>query len=165
MCMYEYLASVQSAVRRVNSRIETLASHFGTNSAIVNNVYSKVEVLLGDNLRYKDGVIQLGKPSDIYGDEEKMKALESLEESITTWGEYRSKYEGEYMDYASETDGDKLSLPDFIQTMQNLDRALREVPSDEMPKEALDIMRIKGRKKTYNELFQVAKILKEKGYI
>ena len=49
--------------------------------------------------------------------------------------------------------------------MQNLDRALREVPSDEMPKEALDIMRIKGRKKTYNELFQVAKILKEKGYI
>ena len=163
---YEYLASVQSAVRRVNDRISTLADKFGSNSAIVNNYTSMIDVLLGDNTRYKDGVIQISKPSDIFDDSEKMQALSELEDSVKTWGSYREQYEREYIDYADEQGAsDKLSMPDFIQTMQNLSGALRDVPSDAMPSEALKIMQIKGRKKTYAELIEVANILKKKGLI
>ena len=70
--MYEYLASVQSAVRRVNERIKTLAEKFGDNSAVVNKVKTQLDVLMPDNMRYKDGLVQIGKPSDIFGDDEKM---------------------------------------------------------------------------------------------
>lgn len=161
---YEYLASVQSATRRVNDRIQTLASHFGKNSAIVNNAMSKIEVLLGDNVRYKNGVIQISRPSDIYEDQEKMQALAELDNTVKTWGEYRQRYENEYDEYKKES-GQTLDMPDFIQTMQNLDSALREVPSDSMPKDARDIMTIRGRKKSYNELFDVYNILKEKGLV
>lgn len=166
--LYEYLASVQSATRRVNDRIQTLADHFGKNSAIVNNAMSKIEVLLGDNVRYKNGVIQISRPSDIFEDQEKMQALSELDETVKTWGEYRQRYENEYDEYKRESgkgSGKSLDMPDFIQTMQNLDSALREVPSDSMPKDARDIMTIRGRKKSYNELFEVYNILKEKGLV
>lgn len=164
--MYEYLASVQSASNRVNDRIMTLADKFGINSAIINNISAQLDVLLPDNIRYKDGVIQVARPSEIYNDAEKMQALENIENTMPIWGNLRKHYEDEYMEYASEQGKtDKATLPEFIETMQNLDKALRDVPSDQLPSDALKIMQIKGRKKTYNELIEVTRILSEKGFI
>lgn len=172
--MYEYLASVQSAVRRVNDRIATLSARFGENSAIVNNIKAEVDVLLSDNYRYKEGVIQITRPSDIYGNEEKEKAISHLDDSIKTWGHYKKEYEKEYESYRAEErekvtykgHGKRtLSQEDFIQTMANLDKALKEVPSDAMPQDALTIMKEKGKRKTYSQLFKVYTILQQKGFI
>lgn len=171
--MYEYLASVQSAVRRFNDRAKTLAKNFGENSAVMNKVKASVDVFFRDNVRYRNGVPQIYKPSDIYGDEEKMKALQHLDESLKTWGEYRRQYENEYAGYLEEgkdilkyknTDVSTLGFGDFIQTMENVDKALRETPSDSMPERALAIMKKTGSRKTYKELFYVYNILKEKGF-
>lgn len=174
--MYEYLASVQSAVRRVNDRIKTLARNFGSNSAVVNKITAQLDVLLPTNLYYRDGLPQISKPSDIFGDTEKMQAIQDLDENIKTWGAYRKQYEKEYEGYKKDFPPLKykgvtveqkgnIALPDFIQTMENLDKALREVSSDQLPSDALKIMQIKGRKNTYAELFEVTRILSEKGFI
>lgn len=170
--MYEYLASVQSAVRRFNERAKTLAKNFGENSAVMNKIKVSVDVFFKDNLRYKDGVPQIFKPSDIYGDDEKMKALQYLDEHLKTWGDYRRQYENEYTGYIEEGQdilkykdtSDKLGFSDFIQTMENIDKALRETPSEDMPERALAIMKKTGARKTYKELFYVYNILKEKGF-
>lgn len=165
---YEYLASVQSAVRRVNERIKTLAEKFGDNSAVVNKVKTQLDVLMPDNMRYKDGLVQIGKPSDIYGNDEKMQALADLDKNVKTWGEYRKEYEKEYETYqaeASELKEKQISMPDFIQAINNLDKALREVPSDSLPDNALKILKQTGKRKTYAQLFKVAEILRKKGFI
>ena len=171
--MYEYLASVQSAVRRFNDRVKTLAKNFGENSAVMNKIKVSVDVFLKDNLRYKDGVPQIYKPSDIFGDKEKMNALQHLDESLKTWGEYRRQYEKEYQGYIEEgkskitykNAGDTpLQFGDFIQTMENVDKAIRETPSDAMPERALAILKKTGERNTYKELFYVYNILKEKGF-
>lgn len=164
--MFEYLASAQSAVRRVNDRIKTLSEKFGTNSALINNIASKYEVIFGNNMVYKNGVPQLVKPSEIFDDEYMSQVLQSEDKLLRTWGSYRKQYEREYFDYADEQGAsDKLSMPDFIQTMQNLSGALRDVPSDTIPSDALKILQIKDRKKSYAELIEVANILKKKGLI
>ena len=171
--MYEYLASVQSAVRRFNDRVKSLAKNFGENSAVMNKIKVSVDVFLKDNLRYKDGVPQIYKPSDIFGDDEKMKALQHLDESLKTWGEYRKQYENEYAGYLEEgkdilkyknTDVNKLGFGDFIQTIENVDKAIRETPSENMPERALAILKKTGARNTYKELFYVYNILKEKGF-
>jgi len=164
--MYEYLASVQSAVRRVNERIKTLSEKFGTNSSLINNIASKYEVIFGSNMVYKNGVPQLVKPSEIFNDEYMSQVLQAEDKMLRTWGSYRKQYEKEYLGYTVEQgSNDKLSMPDFIQTMQNISGALRDVPSDTMPSDALKIMRTNGRKKTYAELIDVYNILKKKGLI
>ena len=173
--MYEYLASVQSAVRRVNDRLITLSKNLGTNSNIVRSATALIDTLLPDNIRYKDGVAQIMKPSDIYNDEEKMKLLADIENRVKTWGHYRQRYEREYVQYKDAeiksykgiSIKGKVEVPydlrDFINVMDNLDKLIHE-NYNELPDRALEILRTKGRKNTYSELLQVHTILKDKGF-
>lgn len=172
--MYEYLASVQSAVRRINERMTTLSKNLGANSNIVNNATALLDTLLHDNIRYKNGVAQITKPSDIFGDDEKMKMLEDLERRVKTWGNYRKQYEREYLLYKDNEiksykgiaiKGKEVpyELRDFINVMDNLDKLIHE-NYNELPDRALEILRTKGRKNTYSELLQVHTILKDKGF-
>lgn len=168
---YEYLASVQSAVRRVNERIKTLSERFGSDSAIVNEATAKIDVFLRDNYRFKDGIPQVILPSDIYGDYEKEQALKELEGSIKTWGQYKKSYEEPYKQYKEEqkffnVPDDKIpSMGDYIKTMENLSNALRELASEQLPDEALEILQTKNRRNTYQELSKVVDILFNKGLI
>ena len=166
--MYEYLASVQSAVRRINERIQKLSDKFGSNSGIVNKIKTQIDVILPDNKRFKGDVIQISKPSDIYGDDEKMKALQALEKDTPKWGDYRKEYEDRYNRYASNTEffkGDKVDIDTYIQTVENLQNAISNYDSESFPDEVLDILEIKGRQKTYDELKTVTDILVKKGYV
>lgn len=164
--MFEYLAQAQSAVRRINDRLQKLTEHFGSSSKIVQNAISELDVALGDNLRYKDGVAQLHTPSEIYKDEDMNRALESADKSLKTWGEYRKEYEKGYTEYKEQGDflGDEVaSIEDYINTMSDLSSALEWLyPSDtDGKKQAVEIMRIKGRKKTYAELIKVINLVNE----
>lgn len=166
--MYEYLASVQSAVRRINQRMQTLADKFGANSSMLWNYKAEIDVLLPDNYRYKKGVIQISNPADIFGDEEKMKAVESLEQKVKTWGSLKKEYEKGYEKYVEEQkffNSKVVDMPDFIQTMENIHHALEISDSEQLPQDALDILRVKDRRNTYDELNQVSEILKREGWI
>lgn len=172
--MYEYLASVQSAVRRVNERLVTLSKNLGANSNIVRSATALIDTLLPDNIRYKDGVAQIMKPLDIYNDPEKMQMLSDIENRVKTWGHYRKVYEREYLQYKDNEiksykgiaiKGKQVpyELRDFINVMDNLDKLIHENYND-LPNKALEILRTKGRKNTYSELLQVHTILKDKGF-
>lgn len=167
--MYEYLASVQSAVRRINERMQTLADKFGANSSMLWDYKAEIDVLLPDNYRYKNGVIQISKPSDIFGDEEKMKAVESLEQKVKTWSQYKEQYQKSYDTYKSEQEffgGQKIAdMPNFITTMENVHNVLSTVDSEQLPRDALEILRVKERQNTYFELEQVAEILRSEGWL
>lgn len=165
---YEYLASVQSAVRRVNERIRTLSKHFGSTSPIVDDITAKIDVILRDNYRFKNGLPQVILPSDIYGDYEKMQALKELEGSIKTWGQYRKQYNEPYKQYKESQEFFNEEVPtmdEYIKTMESLTDALRDIASEQLPDEALQILRTKGKRKTYTELSKVTDILAEKGFL
>jgi len=162
--MFEYLAQVQSAVRRINDRLQKLTGHFGSSSRIVQNAISELDVLLGDNLRYKDGVAQLHTPSEIYKDEDMNRALESADKNIKTWGEYRKEYEKGYTEYKEQAEffGDEVAkIGDYINTMEDLSNALEWLyPADtDGKKQAIKIMQTKDRRKTYAELSKVINLV------
>ena len=159
---YEYLASVQSAVRRINDRIKTISSKLGADSTLLNNYESLIDVMLPDNVRMSKGVIQIHTPSDIYNNPEKMEALKRLEESVKTWGDIRKDYEPAFEKYKQSADvdfmGDEVSLEEYINVTTDLPQALVYLYSasdTEAGKNGLEIMGVKGRRKTYNELAKV----------
>ncbi len=159
---YEYLASVQSAVRRINDRIRTIAGKLGGESQLLQNYESLIDASLKGNVRFKNGIIQIHTPSKIYNDIEKQKILESLESSIKTWGEIRHDYEPSYDKYIENEDGDFMgdvvSIEEYINVTTELPQALVYLYSaSDTPagKDGLDIMGIKGRRKTYSELSEV----------
>lgn len=167
--MFEYLEQAQSALRRINSRMVTLAKNLGSDSDIVNNLASKMDVLLGSNLRYKDNVPQLFKPSEIFADPDKLKALQNIDETIVTWGDLRKAYEKPYEAYKEESAFFKekpIPIGSFVQKMENLPEAIREIdtkgnrPKNDAQAKAIALLKEKGRKKTYSELFTVLRSVK-----
>ena len=161
---YEYLASVQSAVRRINERIKTISTKLGDKSTLLNNYESLIDVMLPDNTRMKNGVVQIHTPSDIYKDPDKMEALKHIEDSIKTWGELRKDYEPGYERYLESGDvefmGDKVTLEEYINVTIDLPQALVYLYSasdTDAGKNGLEIMGIKGRRKTYQELNKAIK--------
>ena len=167
--MYEYLASVQSAVRRINERLQTLSGKFGANSSMLWDYKSKIDVLLPENYRYKNGVVQISMPSDIFGDQEKMSALEEIENTVQTWSQYKEQYQRSYETYRSEQEffeGQKIAdMPEFITTMENVHNVLSTADSEQLPSDALEILKVKDRRNTYAELEQVTEILRSEGWL
>ena len=155
--MFEYLAQAQSAVRRINDRIKTLSEKLGSNSDIVSNLASKIEVAFPENVRYKNGVPQLYSPSTLFKDEEYNTELETFDKEFKTWGMYKKEYENRYKKYEEQQNffrEEAVSQAEFIQQQERLPEALVYMYSsqtDEASK-AIEIMRIKGRRKTYDEL-------------
>ena len=97
-----------------------------------------------------------------------MRALATLEEDIHTWSHYKKKYESQYENYKSESEffGDKYeSMEDYIKTMENFTSVLRETDSNQLPSDALEILRMKGQRKSYFELSQVNEILRREGWL
>lgn len=158
---YEYLASVQSAVRRINDRIRSIANKLGKDSTLLQSYESLIDVNLGENTRFKDGLIQLHTPSDIYNDPEKMERLKRLEDSIQTWSQIKSKYEESYEKYLSSDEvqflGESVDLDTYINVNNDLPQALvwlYPTTNDDLAK-GVEIMRTSGRRKTYEELDEV----------
>jgi hypothetical protein len=155
---YEYLASVQSAVRRINDRLKSISNKLGSESQLLQNFESLIDVALKDNTRFKGNLLQIHTPSDIFNDPEKMEALKKIEDAIPTWQDIKKQYEPAYEKYKESDDVQFLDeAPDietFIDVHVNLPQALvymYPVVNDDLQK-AVEIMHIKGRRKTYEEL-------------
>lgn len=176
--MFEYLAQVQSAVRRINYRMQTLVDNLGYDNRLVGNMASKMQILFGDNMRFKDGKPQLFKPSEIYNDEELRQNIYEFDRDLKTWGAYKKQfsedyeaYKKEYADYVSEMRKNKvkpsdiekpLSMGEFISEIEELPQALVFMYSSryEESEKAIQIMKTSGRRKTYGELRQAVKLAK-----
>ena len=159
--MFEYLASVQSAVRRFNDRMMNISKNLGKDSSIIEDITAKLDVLFPGNYRFKDGVPQLVRPAEIYKDADMSAELYNLDKEVPTWGEIRKSFESQYEAYAEQEKFFKqepVSIQRFIKTMQSLPEAIT-IASEQDVTDALAILREKGRRKTYAELENVVRIV------
>lgn len=158
---YEYLASVQSAARRFNDRMVQIAKNLGADSPIIEDMMAKLDVLMPNNYRIKDGVPQIIKPKQIYDDPEKNQQFESMMETVPTWGSIRKEIEPQYEAYKEQErffGGEPVEFRQFVKTMLSLPEAIR-VASEQKNSRALEILTRRGRRKTYAELTEVANII------
>ena len=91
--MFEYLSSVQSAVNRVNYNMKQLKETFGKDSAIYNEMQTKIDILFG----YAPSTVKgnndgLRMPSTIFKDEDLTRALEKLDKEIPRVGDLSAEY-------------------------------------------------------------------------
>ena len=91
--MFEYLASVQSAVNRVNYNMKQLKDTFGKDSVIYNEMQTKIDILFG----YAPSTVKgnndgLRMPSTIFKDEDLTRALEKLDKEIPRVGDLSADY-------------------------------------------------------------------------
>ena len=159
--VFEYLASVQSAVRRFNYRMETIAKNLGADSPIIEDMKANLDVNFSGNYRIKNGVPQLIKPGQIYKDQEMNNAMRVLDETVPTWGEIRKDFEPQYERYTEQEQffgNEPVELPKFISVLMSIPEKIK-IASDQNITDALDILRVRGRKKTYAELQRVAQLV------
>lgn len=91
--MFEYLASVQSAVNRVNYNMKKLKETFGKDSDIYNEMQTKIDILFG----YAPSTVKgnndgLRMPSTIFKDEDLTRALEKLDKEMPRVGDLSAEY-------------------------------------------------------------------------
>lgn len=159
--MFEYLASVQSAVRRFNDRMKTIADNLGTDNPYLDRYLTKLHVLFTDNFRMKDGVPQIIKPAQIFKDPEKNEDLFNMMEDVPTWKEIRDQYLPSFQTYYEQETffgrGDQADLfSDFIKTMMTLPQDIVFASEQEVPG-AIEILRQK-KVKSYEELKRVQEL-------
>lgn len=156
-------AEVQSATNRINDRIRTAVEHFGTDSKIVQDMYSKLDVMIPQsNIRYnKDGIMQIARPYDLYKQTDIHQNIHMLDSSdIKTYGEIKSEYQQAYDTYAEEQrffDSEPIDIDDYIDISSNILDMLHwayENQNTEAGQQIIDIMRKKGGH-TYQDLMQV----------
>lgn len=152
--MFEYVEQAQSAVRRINYRIEKLSEIWGFNSSFVQEYTAKLDIHFPDNIRFKDGVMQLHHPAQIFDNLAKRNALEKLDKEIPTWQDIKKEWEEPYQEaLAKEEFGQPIDFKQFVNVNENLDMMIATyADSNQMPSDALEIMKIQGRRKTYEEL-------------
>lgn len=94
--MYEYLASVQSAVNRVNYNMKQLKETFGKDSEIYNEMQTKIDILFG----YAPSTVKgnndgLRMPSTIFKDADLTRALEKLDKEIPRVSDLSALYQAQ----------------------------------------------------------------------
>ena len=94
--MFELLSSVQFSAQRINYRLKTLYDKLGPNNSLVEDLTAKLDILLPDNYRFKNGVPQIIKPGQIYKDAELNKNLYGLESEIPTWQTVKNRFAKSY---------------------------------------------------------------------
>lgn len=186
-CMvFEYLASVQSAVRRFNYRMQTIADRLGKDTKLLEDYKAKLDVMFPNNYRLKDGVPQLLKPGEIYKNEDMSEALQNLDTSVPTWPKIRDEYtehfkvwrnerpeeekvheeylikvkeegvatEEELVEYEDMKKNEEKEFSEFISYINQLPDALvwMYAHEDSFSKGALEIMKEKGHRRTYEEI-------------
>lgn len=156
--IYNTGAEVQSAVNRINNRIQTAVKHFGSESKIVQDMYSKIDALIPiQNQRYNaNGVLQIAKPYQLYRDTDLHQTIENLDKSdIKTYGEIKAEYQKSYDRYV-ESEADVMSIDNFITVVDGLSDVLQWAYNNQDSEEAqkiIDIMR--QPKNTYSDFVMV----------
>ena len=164
-------AEVQSAVNRINSRIRTAEEHFGSDSKIVQDMYTKLDLLIPqENLRYNaDGVLQIARPYDLFKNSDAHEVIYNFDKTdIKTYGDIKAEYQKGYDSFRESSEffepsvGASMSIDDFITTFSTLADALQWAYDYSDSPEGQGILTIMQQsKKTYGDLQAVINLYKE----
>lgn len=161
-------AEVQSAVNRINSRIRTVKAHFGSDSKIVQDMYTKLDLLIPqENLRYNaDGVLQIARPYDLFKNEDAHEIIFNFDtQDIKTYGDIKADYQKSYEHYRESDFFDEDVIDDidaFIIFGSELIDALYWTYENKDTPEGMEIIEIMSQKqKTYGDLQRVISLYRE----
>lgn len=161
-------AEVQSAVNRINSRIRTAEEHFGSDSKIVQDMYTKLDLLIPqENLRYNaDGVLQIARPYDLFKNSDAHEVIYNFDtQDIKTYGDIKAEYQKSYEHYRESEFFDEDVIDDidaFIIFGSELMDALYWAYENKDTPEGMEIIEIMSQKqKTYGDLQQVISLYRE----
>lgn len=159
---------LEKDIKRLNERINEIAKFYGTNSTAYNKYYAAVKMAVPERYRKtsKHGVIQLSRSKEFItsaASSPKMQMNMKRLLGMKTVGQLKKEAEAtlkaEGMAKASRALVEQRAKAiDFL-------TGYIEEHSDMFyigGKEAKSIIHIKGRKKTYNELLQLARLYQEK---
>ena len=168
---YNTGAEVQSAVNRINSRIRTASAHFGEDSKIVQDMYTKLDLLIPqENLRYNaDGVLQIARPYDLFKNSDTHEVIYNFDtHDIKTYGDIKAEYQKGYDSFKESSEffepsvGAAMSIDDFITTFSTLADALQWAYDYSDSPEGQSILTIMQQsKKTYSDLQDVINLYKD----
>ena len=147
----------QSAARRINYRLQVLQEELGIRSKFYQDVVSQIDIHLRNNYRFKNGVVQIIKPAQIAKDSEKLEQLLNIEKATPTWESIKKVSEKGFEAYKKKDvfGGEGATLKEYINVNAGLVDALSSMYSilpEQYSTQALNIMKISGRRKTYTEL-------------
>ena len=161
-------AEVQSAVNRINSRIRTAHAHFGNDSKIVQDMYTKLDLLIPqENLRYNaDGVLQIARPYDLFKNADAHEIIYNFDtQDIKKYGDIKAEYQKSYEHYRESEFFDEDVIDDidaFIIFGSELMDALYWAYENKDTPEGMEIIEIMSQKqKTYGDLKQVISLYRE----
>lgn len=164
-------AEVQSAVNRINSRIRTAQAHFGNDSKIVQDMYTKLDLLIPqENLRYNaDGVLQIARPYDLFKNSDAHEVLYNFDKSdIKTYGDIKAEFQKGYDSFResniffdTETRSE-ITIDQYIDIFSSLTDALIWASEHKDTPEGMEILNIAHQKrKTYNDLLMIFRLYQE----
>ena len=161
-------AEVQSAVNRINSRIRTASAHFGEDSKIVQDMYTKLDLLIPqENLRYNvDGVLQIARPYDLFKNSDAHEIIYNFDtQDIKTYRDIKADYQKSYEHYRESEFFDEDVIDDidaFIIFGSELMDALHWAYENKETPEGMEIIEIMSQKqKTYGDLQRVISLYRE----
>lgn len=165
---YNTGAEVQSAVNRINSRIRTAREHFGEDSKIVQDMYTKLDLLIPqENLRYNaDGVLQIARPYDLFKNADAHEIIYNFDtQDIKTYGDIKAEYQKSYEHYRESEFFDEDVIDDidaFIIFGSELIDALYWAYENKDTPEGMEIIEIMSQKqKSYGDLQRVISLYRE----
>ena len=157
---------LEKDIKRLNERINEIAKFYGTESYSYNKYYSAVKMAIPEKFRRtsKHGVIQISRSKEFiqtasYKTQSSMKRLLGMKTLGQLKKEAAASLKAEGMAKAT-----KALVQQRAQAIDFLMGYIEE-HSDMFylgGKEAKDIIHIKGRKKTYSELLQLARLYQKK---
>lgn len=164
-------AEVQSAVNRINSRIRTAEKHFGSESKIVQDMYTKLDLLIPQEiLRYNaDGVLQIARPYDLFKNSDAHEVLYNFDtHDIKTYRDIKAEYQKSYDsfkesdDFFDTNERNEITIDQYIDIFSSLMDALIWASEHKDTPEGMEILRLAHQKrKTYNDLLMIFRLYQE----
>lgn len=158
---YGFLSTVQTVVRRLNGRVETLVKNLGADSPVIKDIGAQYDLYFRNNYAFKGDTPVLKRPAEIYNDKDMSDKLQELERNIKTYAELKKSYKGKYETYKEQAKFFKVKPKDintFMSEMEGIDRSFDWIYQTLSPEAKVELKRKKDAKKQLKKF-----TLEEKG--
>lgn len=143
-------AEVQSAVNRINSRLRTIAEHFGKDSTQLQNLYTQIDIFVPNNLVYynKDNVLQIAKPYQIFKTPDTHSVIYNFDKKFPTYGEIKAEYQKGYLslqrssEFFDSESVHELTIDEYIEIFSNISDILKWASNNQGTDEGKEILEI-----------------------
>lgn len=147
--IYGNSAEVTSAVNRINGRIKTAVAHFGTESKIVQDMYSLIDALVPlENQRFtNDGVLQIARPATLYKDQDMHDIIHGMDTGgVRTYGDIKAEYQKGYETFQKSEYEGEMSIDEYIDVFSNIMDMIIWASENADTPEGMEILKIAHKK-------------------